>query len=198
MSIFSVWKEAIKHRKRDKWLVREFPKLALAQFQTLRDLNPSTPREELYETIIKGFGDTFGVSNEKSDEFAKHILHTATRFEPSETVWVADGCCFAYMCDLEFKERTIHFCSNEQCLGDYTRRPITQLSRRRGIGCNKSKSVRFTLTGGRMRGLKDESGLSGSEALTTNNKENKSESCLAHHSQRNRFPRCLFSFLLCE
>ena len=84
MSIFSVWKEAIKHRKRDKWLVREFPKLALAQFQTLRDLNPSTPREELYETIIKGFGDTFGVSNEKSDEFAKHILHTATRFEPSE------------------------------------------------------------------------------------------------------------------
>ena len=76
------WKE---RRKRDKWLINEFPRVALAQFETLCDLNPpDTPKEKLYEIMIKGFATTFGVSNENSDEFAKHILHTATLAEPSE------------------------------------------------------------------------------------------------------------------
>ena len=65
-------------RNRDKWLINEFPKLALAQFETLRDLNPpGTPKEELYETIIKGFALTFDVPNEKRDEYAEHILQAA-------------------------------------------------------------------------------------------------------------------------
>lgn len=52
MSWFSRWNE---RRKRDKWLINEYPKIALAQFQSLRDLNPpDTPNEVFYKTIIEG------------------------------------------------------------------------------------------------------------------------------------------------
>ena len=79
-SSFSKWNES---RKRDKWLINEFPHLALAQFKTLRDLNGSdTPKEELYKTLIAGYALTFGVSNENRDEYAKHILHTASLTGP--------------------------------------------------------------------------------------------------------------------
>lgn len=71
-----------KRRKRDKWLINEFPKVALAQFETLRDLNPSTTPEELYETMIGGFALTFGVPTEKHDEYAQHILHVASLTGP--------------------------------------------------------------------------------------------------------------------
>ncbi len=85
MSLFSDWKERRKHKDRDKWLIREFPRLALTHYETLRDLNPSdTPKKQLYETIIRGFALTFGVPNEKRDEFTECILHTATLGEPSE------------------------------------------------------------------------------------------------------------------
>ena len=74
------WNE---RRKRDKWLINEFPKVALAQFETFRDLRHSdTPREELYEIIIKGFAETFGVSNENLDEYVEYILQTASLTEP--------------------------------------------------------------------------------------------------------------------
>ena len=70
-SLFSRWNE---RRKRDKWLINEFPHLALVQFETLCDLNGSdTPKEGLYKTLIEGYALTFGVSNENRDEYAKHI-----------------------------------------------------------------------------------------------------------------------------
>ena len=84
MSIFSVWNEHRKHKDRDKWLIREFPQLALAQFQTLRNINPSYTKEEVYTTLIKGFGSVFGVPIEKRDEYAEYILDTATLAEPHE------------------------------------------------------------------------------------------------------------------
>ena len=84
MSFFSDWKERKKHKERDKWLIREFPSLALAQFQTLRDLNPSDTKEQVYTAIINGFGLTFGVPYENQDEFAEYILTTARLGEPSE------------------------------------------------------------------------------------------------------------------
>ena len=50
----------------------------MAQFEALRDLRGlDTPKEELYETIIKGHALTFGVPNEKRDEYAQHILQAA-------------------------------------------------------------------------------------------------------------------------
>ena len=77
MSVFSIWKEAIKHRKRDKWLIQEFPKLALAQFEGLRDVMPSASKEELYEPIIHSFAEMFGVSYENRDKYTDQILHSA-------------------------------------------------------------------------------------------------------------------------
>lgn len=82
MSIFSVWRNAIKHRKRDKWLVDEYPKDALAQFQTLRNISPSRTPEELYETIIGGFAITFGIPTEKHDAYTQHVLEVASRPGP--------------------------------------------------------------------------------------------------------------------
>lgn len=71
MSVFSVWKDAIKHRKRDKWLIGEFPKLALAQFKKSRNLMPSASKEELYETVIHSFAEMFGVSYENRDKYTR-------------------------------------------------------------------------------------------------------------------------------
>ncbi len=79
MSWFSNWNA---RRKRDKWLIREYPKLALAEFETLRDINPSLTSEELYETIIGGFATTFGVPTEKHDEYIQHVLQIASRPGP--------------------------------------------------------------------------------------------------------------------
>ena len=84
MSFFSDWKERRKHKDRDKWLIREFPRLALALFQALRDSDPFATKEQVYTTMIKGFGHTFGVPNEKQEEFTEHILATARLCEPSE------------------------------------------------------------------------------------------------------------------
>lgn len=84
MSIFSVWKEHRKHKDRDTWLIQEFPRVALAQFETLRDIHPSDTPEYIYKIIIQGFGSMFGVPIEKRDEYAEYILHTATLAEPHE------------------------------------------------------------------------------------------------------------------
>ncbi len=73
---FFQWYE---RRKRDKWLINEYPKDALAQFETLRDLSPYRTSEELYETIIGGFAITFGIPTEKHDAYTQHVLEVASR-----------------------------------------------------------------------------------------------------------------------
>ena len=79
MSWFSDWSE---RKKRDKWLVNEYPKDALAQFETLRGISPHCSSEELYETIIKGFAIGMGIPTEKHDEYTEQVFQIASRPGP--------------------------------------------------------------------------------------------------------------------
>ena len=84
MSLFSVWKESIKHRKRDKWLIQEYPKIALEEFEGLREINPSLTSEELYVTIIKDFALAVGVPIANHAGYTESILEAARSIEPVE------------------------------------------------------------------------------------------------------------------
>lgn len=78
MSWFTGWRERRERRKRYEWLIEEFPKLAVAQFETLRDLNhPDTPKERLYKIIINSFAYTIGIPYVECDESAEDILQRA-------------------------------------------------------------------------------------------------------------------------
>ena len=78
MSWFSDWRERRKRRKRYEWLIKDFPKLAVAIFETLRDQNPpDTPKERLYKTIIHSFAYTIGIPYAECDESAEDILQRA-------------------------------------------------------------------------------------------------------------------------
>ena len=85
MSIFSVWKNAIKHRKQDKWLIQEYPKIALEEFKGLREINPSLTSEELYVTIIKDFALAAGVPIANHAGYTESILEAARSIEPVES-----------------------------------------------------------------------------------------------------------------
>ena len=84
---FSSWRERRrKRRERDRWLMDEFPEIALAKFQNFRDFDNRSgfdrPKKEIYEIIIKDFAHTFGVPNEYRDEYVEEILHTASLAGP--------------------------------------------------------------------------------------------------------------------
>lgn len=80
-SLFSKWNAP---RKRDKWLIREYPKVALEEFEGLRNINPSLTSEKLYETIIKDFALAVGVPITNFVGYTESILHTARSAEPAE------------------------------------------------------------------------------------------------------------------
>ena len=74
----SGWRKRKEHKKRYKWLIEEFPKLAVAMFESLRDLNhPDTPKERTYERIAQSFGYTIGLSYSESNEAAVDIVQRA-------------------------------------------------------------------------------------------------------------------------
>ena len=81
MSFFSDWNA---RRKRDKWLIREYPEVALEEFERLREINPSLTSEELYTMIIKDFALAVGVPIINHVGYTESILQAARSAEPSE------------------------------------------------------------------------------------------------------------------
>lgn len=79
MSFFSDWNA---RRKRDKWLIREYPQVALEEFERLREINPSLTSEELYAMIIQDFALAAGVPIINHVGYTESILQAARSAEP--------------------------------------------------------------------------------------------------------------------
>ena len=116
MGIFSEWNH---RRKLNKYLLNEFPRVLVAQFNTFRDLTPDRPKEEIYKIIIAGTSHVFGISSEDRDKYVDHILQKADTVCNSFSIPLClRAVALAIIIDTTGKTRTIFIATAQTCVWD--------------------------------------------------------------------------------
>ena len=72
--------------KAAEYLLREYPKILLANLRALQDIHPNTSKIELYEIVIKGHAAFIGIPLKDRNDYAKEILYSAEKISNNESI----------------------------------------------------------------------------------------------------------------